>query len=125
MTEPKRSRGRPRKYAENRVTTGFRASDELRTKIREAAIANGRSQSEEIEARVAASFDQPALIDALAERWAARMKEASIRNAAWMGRTVPPLASDYERILDRTTIAAVDHLHKGMKSILDKDEFIT
>lgn len=75
MTEPKRPRGRPRKHAENRMSVSWRLPDSIRAQLIEAAIANKRSQSEEIEARLVASFDQPALIDALADRLEERQAE--------------------------------------------------
>ena len=62
--EPRRG-GRPRLYDYKRPTLTFRCRGETYDLLKAAAERGDRSISEEVEARVRASFEQPALLDAI------------------------------------------------------------
>lgn len=70
----KRRQGRPRLHPEgSRVSCTFRIPIYMRDQMRDVADKNGRSVSEEIEHRLAMSFRDVELVDALADRLASRL----------------------------------------------------
>lgn len=78
MTEQKPRRGRPPKALDGRRRHNmtFRVRDRLRDILFEAALSNGRSESEEIEYRLEMSFDREAVVRAVMDEEDKRAEQA-------------------------------------------------
>jgi hypothetical protein len=111
MAEPKKRGGQPKADKDRKKNNfTFRLTNAEYLAVMAAADANERSMADEVRARLRASFDQPALIDALADRM--RVHAIRTANAVWKAE-------------QEIAVEAVDHLGRGMEAILGKDEYIT
>lgn len=102
MTEPKR-RGRPRKEptSGDRVSLGLRVTAQTKNRLDEAAVASGRSQSQEAEFRLDRSFDRQDLLqESLQLAYGAPMAQL-LQAIGWVMSTAGPAAA-VEALGDKT-----------------------